>query len=118
MSKNIWKNKKPLLKGWSKNITTVAFGNGEILIGTASWPDNQHVLIFADTERPHEIGSNSSKAGKEWFEEVSGDVVVLGFNKPESIDVVIDFLNEIKAKLNKLSQEKETETTQHKGDEK
>jgi len=99
MSKNIYKSKS-YLSGLDKEILTVAFGNGEIQVGIASWPkDNQHVLIFADTETMHEINSESKTEKGKWFEEVSGDVVCLGFTNADSIDVVIHFLNEIKQQI-------------------
>jgi hypothetical protein len=107
VSKNIT-DQDSYLNGWNGKIKTVAFGNGEIKIGTASWPDNHHVLIIADTETSHQIGSYEKDPDASFFHQAK-EVICLGFNKPESIDVVIDFLNEIKAAM-KVCRDKETKS--------
>lgn len=98
MSKNI-KYRDSFLQGFSKQIKMVEFGNGEIQIGSSSWEGNQHVLILADTEKPHEIGKGPDKKEGKWFEEVTGDAVCLYFNNAESVDAVIETLKEIKTKI-------------------
>lgn len=98
MSKNI-SDQESFLRGFKKPIKTVVFGNGEIQCGTAKLDNGYHVAILADTERPHQIGKQIEPKKGEWFEEVSGDVVCLAFNNAGSVDVMIDFLNEIRASI-------------------
>lgn len=94
MSKYIFKEPSKLT-GWEKEITIVAFGYGAIKIGTASWPDNQHMLILCDTEKSHKIASHDKDPDSEFFRDAA-EVIGLGFNDPQSVDVMIEQLNEIK----------------------
>lgn len=88
-------NKKA--KVGKKQITAVEFGTGDINV----WVCNHGIAL--QQSNPKEINLTvidpNVTLGHSGLEALVGDVVYLKFNKIESVDVVIDQLNELRKNL-------------------
>jgi hypothetical protein len=85
----------------SNNLTLAEFGEGNIAIGgfvaTALANEQKYAIVtMTNTFKKEEIGK-CIKAEKE--QEKGFYDIVLSFNKPESMDVLIGVLTELKVKL-------------------
>lgn len=98
----------PIIKGKqfgkNKNVTHLKFGTGDISVshGRDADDENIKVVVFGqDTPKPVEEYNNiipvegGNSDGLE-------DIVVMSFTRPESIDVVIDRLQQAKEELLKV----------------
>lgn len=75
--------------------TFVCFGSGSIVIARAEDDIGQHMVFLGDSGKTHEIGLDyGDYSSNEMLSEV-----VLGFNKVESIDVLIEALQQAKADM-------------------
>lgn len=85
------------------NVTVCEFGSGSINVAYAKQQE-KNVVVFWNRE-PSAIGTETFCAGRSTDE--TGLDLMFVFDKPESIDVVIEKLNECKtAILNERGEEK------------
>lgn len=70
--------------------TWVCFGSGTIVIARTEDSEGQQAVWMGDSLTTHKIGLNAGVV--DWKKEVQGQTVILGFNKPESIDVLVECL--------------------------
>lgn len=80
--------------------TWVCFGSGSIVVANATEGDDQVSVWMGDTFKSHKIGVDSGIS--DWNREIQGRSVILGFNKVESIDVVVETLMQARAALVEL----------------
>jgi len=85
-----------------ENKTIVAFGSGAIMTGQSWDKKNQVMVHFCDTKEKHIIGANKSSETT-WKELERGQTIIFGFNKLESIDVVIEELLDARSKFLELN---------------
>lgn len=83
-----------IVKGSEPRRTYVCFG-GSISVARAEDGIGQHMVFLGDTGETHEIGLDSGVYNSN---EMKSEVV-LGFNKVESIDILIQTLQEAKADM-------------------
>jgi hypothetical protein len=86
----------PIINNEKQDRIRVNFnGTGDILIFTASWKDEEpaHMLAFAEGEHAN-IGKEF-EGDKEEIEEK----ILLEFNKPETVDILLNKLKQIKENL-------------------
>lgn len=81
-----------------KNHSIVNFLGGEIQVGGLIAPDKSHVILtLKDMDKPEPIGTNIIKSKDEVYNEQYELIIV--FHHKESIDVVINQLNNLKNEL-------------------
>lgn len=78
-----------------EGVTAVAFGVGSIQMGFTIDDSKQVQVFLSDTMKEHVIGPELHN----WDRSPLGRMVVLGFNKVESIEVLELVLKEAKAAL-------------------
>jgi hypothetical protein len=83
-----------MMKDAEPSRTYVCFG-GSIAIARAEDDIGQHMVFLGDTGEEHEIGLDPGL----YLSKAMKSEVVLGFNKVESIDVLIIVLQEAKADM-------------------
>ncbi len=76
-------------------------GNGDIRVSPATWNmenERYNILCFSQTDEPHEIGEYGENPPGTTSDDLNVKVK-LEFEKPESVDVVIEELKKIKLNL-------------------
>lgn len=72
------------------NKTWVCFGSGSIVVARHDDDTGQQMVWLGDTMKINKIGIDSGDV--DWKNQVPGHTVILGFNKIESLDVVLSAL--------------------------
>ena len=82
------------------NTKVVEFGRGRICISYPVTQDEWELVWLGDAKKDREIGV-AAPTDKDWTweKDITGENVLLVFNKPESIDMLIESLKTAKEKL-------------------
>lgn len=81
-----------MIKQDNKN-TIILFGTGDINVVRGILKEEEAGILYLRNQEPREIGLNNGDRPSQDLDEYN---VVLQFNKTESIDVLIQSLNEVK----------------------
>ena len=75
------------------------FGEGRVSV-TRGIQDGQHVLLLEDSGIPHEVGSLTGRQpGEKIPAEEVDKMIILEFSNKESLQVVIDALDDMKGEM-------------------
>lgn len=84
--------------------TFVCFGTGHVVIARNTDDIGQQMVWLGDTGESHRVGAESGPL--DWENEVTGNSVILGFNKVESIDILVEALLDAKYEMLRLVRNK------------
>lgn len=89
-------------EGKDNERTRVYFdGNGDIRVSPGTWTmenERYNILCFSQEDESHEIGEKHINSDGTTSDDLNVKVM-LEFEKPESVDVVVNYLLKIKDKL-------------------
>lgn len=90
--------------GISENATVADFGNGDIIVSSGWVVGEPKACVMFYGDIPNEIGKDHPERHLKSTDEIKQDIIFT-FTKPESIDVLIEALEEAKNNLIKKQEE-------------